>query len=83
MTIQQMEYIVAVDQYRHFVRAAEACGVSQSTLSTLVRKLEEELAAANAFADRDGNPTRPDLLKALNRMSSMLYILMIQEKSKK
>ena len=44
---------------------------------------EAELAAVEAFADREGNPTRPDILRALNRMSSMLYILMIQEKSKK
>lgn len=43
---------------------------------------EAELAAAEAFADREGNPTRPDILKTLNRMSSMLYILMVQWKSK-
>ena len=42
-----------------------------------------ELAAVAAFSDREGNPTRPDILRALNRMSSMLYLLMIQEKSKK
>ena len=42
-----------------------------------------ELVAAEAFADRDGNPTRPDILKALNRMSSMLYILMLQAKAEK
>ena len=42
-----------------------------------------ELAACHAFADREGNPTRPDILQALNRMSSMLYILMLEEKSKK
>ena len=42
-----------------------------------------ELAACHAFADRDGNPTRPDILQALNRMSSMLYILMLEEKAKK
>ena len=41
---------------------------------------EAELAAVAAFQDREGNPTRPDILKALNRMSSMLYILMIQLK---
>lgn len=41
-----------------------------------------ELAAVDAFSDRDGIPTRPDILQALNRMSSMLYILMIQEKAK-
>ena len=43
---------------------------------------EAELAAVTAFADRDGNPTRPDILQALNRMSSMLYILMVQWKCK-
>ena len=43
---------------------------------------EAELSAAAAFADRDGNPTRPDILRALNRMSSMLYILMIQQKAR-
>ena len=40
-----------------------------------------ELAAVNAFSDREGNPTRPDILKALNRLSSMLYIIMIQIKA--
>ena len=44
---------------------------------------EAELAAVAAFSDRDGNPTRLDILRALNRMSSMLYILMIQEKKNK
>lgn len=43
---------------------------------------EAELAAVEAFSDREGNPTRPDLLRAMNRMSSMLYILMIQQKRK-
>lgn len=43
MTLQQLEYIVAVDRYGYFVTAAEACGVTQSTLSLMVRKLEEEL----------------------------------------
>lgn len=41
-----------------------------------------ELAAAHAFTDADGNCTRPDILQALNRMSSMVYILMIQKKAK-
>ncbi len=41
-----------------------------------------ELAAAHAFVDTDGRVTRPDLLQALNRMSSMLYILMIQAKKR-
>ena len=41
---------------------------------------DAELLAADAFSDRDGNPTRPDILRALNRMSSMLYLLMLEEK---
>ena len=41
---------------------------------------QAELAAVHAFCDREGNPTRADILQALNRMSSMLYILMIQRK---
>lgn len=43
---------------------------------------EAELRACEAFADREGNPTRPDILKAMNRISSMLYILMLIEKAK-
>lgn len=43
---------------------------------------EAELAAVEAFSDREGNPVREDIPKALNRMSSMLYLLMIQEKAK-
>ena len=43
---------------------------------------EAELAAVAAFSDREGNPTRVDILRALNRMSSMIYILMIEKKGK-
>ena len=43
---------------------------------------EAELRAVDAFCDRDGCPTRPDILRAMNRMSSMLYLLMLEEKSR-
>ena len=43
---------------------------------------EAELRACEAFSDREGNPTRPDILRAMNRMSSMLYILMLEKKAK-
>ena len=43
---------------------------------------EGELAAVAAFSDREGNPTRPDILRTINRISSALYILMVQEKAK-
>ena len=44
---------------------------------------EAELASVDAFSDRDGNLTRQDIPLALNRMSSMLYLLMIQKKAGK
>ncbi len=43
---------------------------------------ETELAGAEAFRDQEGLPTRKDILQALNRISSTLYILMIREKAK-
>lgn len=55
------------------------CVLRLNRLRCMVR--QAELAAANAFADRDGSPTRVDILQALNRMSSMVYLLMIQQKA--
>lgn len=43
MNIQQLEYIVALDQYKNFSIAAEHCFVTQATLSTMIKKLEIEL----------------------------------------
>src|SRR5699024_2609996 len=43
MTLTELKYIVAVARERHFGRAADACFVSQPTLSVAVRKLEDEL----------------------------------------
>ena len=66
----------------HFMPAAEdgAAVLRLNRVRCAVR--EAELAAAEAFRDREGAPTRPDLLRAMNRMSSMLYILMIQQKAR-
>lgn len=57
MTLQQMEYVIAVDKYRHFVRAAEACFVTQSTLSSMLQKLEQELDVE--IFDRTKHPVEP------------------------
>ena len=42
-----------------------------------------ELMAVHAFTDRDGAATREDILRALNRMSSAVYIFMIEQKAKR
>jgi len=46
MTLTELRYVVAVARERHFGRAAQACFVSQPTLSVAVKKLEEELGLA-------------------------------------
>ncbi|MDL1913586.1 MAG: LysR family transcriptional regulator [Bergeyella sp.] len=56
MNIQQLEYIVAVDRYRHFGKAAEACYVTQPTLSSMIQKLEEEIDIK--VFDRGTHPIR-------------------------
>ncbi|MGW4048914.1 LysR family transcriptional regulator [Streptomyces sp. NPDC004721] len=43
MLFRQLEYLAALARERHFARAAEACGVTQPSLSEAIRKLEEEL----------------------------------------
>lgn len=43
MNIQQLRYVIAVNRFRNFVKAAESCDVSQPTLSAMLQKLEEEL----------------------------------------
>src|SRR5699024_5099399 len=40
---------------------------------------EAERSAVTAFSDREGNPTRVDLLRALHRLGSMLYILEVRK----
>ena len=44
---------------------------------------QAELAAVRAFLDGEGSPTRTDILQAMNRISSMIYILMVRIKSGK
>jgi LysR family hydrogen peroxide-inducible transcriptional activator len=43
MNLQELRYLVAIAEHRHFGRAADACNVSQPTLSSQIRKLEDEL----------------------------------------
>lgn len=57
MTLQQLEYILAVNQFRHFAKAAEYCRVTQPTLSAMIQKLEEELDTK--LFDRSQQPVCP------------------------
>ena len=57
MNIQQLEYIVAVDTYRHFAKASEKSFVTQPTLSAMIQKLEEELSVK--IFDRTRQPVMP------------------------
>ncbi len=59
MTIQQLEYVVAVNKHRHFVAAAEQCGVTQPTLSTMIQRLESELEVD--IFDRTKHPVQPTI----------------------
>ena len=43
MNIQQIQYVLAVAEVRHFERAADKCFVTQSTLSTMISRFEDEL----------------------------------------
>jgi LysR family hydrogen peroxide-inducible transcriptional activator len=57
MTLVQLEYIIAVDTWRHFANAAESCFVTQPTLSMQIQKLEEELDIK--IFDRSKQPVVP------------------------
>ena len=57
MTLQQLEYLIALDDYRHFVKAAESCFVTQPTLTMQLKKLEDEIGLQ--LFDRQKKPLRP------------------------
>jgi LysR family hydrogen peroxide-inducible transcriptional activator len=56
MNLRDLEYALAVAEHGHFSRAAEACAVSQPTLSGQLRKLEDELGVE--IFERDGRTVR-------------------------
>lgn len=57
MTIQQLQYVVALDNHRHFVNAAKSCNVAQPTLTLQVKKLEEQMSML--LFDRSLQPLKP------------------------
>ncbi len=59
VSLIQLEYIVAVDTYRHFATAADKCFVTQPTLSMQIKKMEEDLGVI--IFDRSKQPVVPTL----------------------
>ena len=57
MTLQQLEYVIAVYRYKHFAKAADNCNITQPTLSSMIQKLEEELGVK--IFDRRKQPILP------------------------
>ena len=88
MTLQHLEYIVDVDRTRHFVKAAEACGVTQPTLSAMIQKLEAELDVK--LFERSSQQVMPTAIgkvvveqawKVLNRARKLKDIVAEEKKS--
>src|SRR5690606_6121782 len=57
MNIQQLNYVISIDEQRHFQKAADACFVTPATLSIMLKKLEEELNVV--IFDRSKHPVVP------------------------
>jgi len=73
MTLQQLEYVLALDKTRHFVRAAELCGVTQPTLSAMIQKLEDEMDCK--IFDRSRQPIEPTEIgkQIINQAQVIVY----------
>lgn len=73
MNLQQFEYILAVDTFRHFAKAAKHCRVTQPTLSMMIQRLEEELGVK--IFDRSTQPVQPTLAgeKVIQQARTILH----------
>lgn len=71
MNIQQFQYVLAVARHRHFETAADTCHISQSTLSTMISRLEEELGIV--IFDRTKKPV--DITKDGHKIIAQLKII--------
>ena len=72
MNLRELEYLAAIDEFRHFRKAAEKCFVSQPTLSGQLKKLESEIGVQlverttrNVFLTPIGN----DMKKAIHHIT--------------
>ncbi len=84
MTLQQLQYLLALDNHRQFVQAADECGVAQPTLSAMISKLEKELDVQ--IFDRSKKPLEPtplglkiiqqarNILRESNKISELIDV---------
>lgn len=83
MNIQQLQYVLAVEEHRHFQKAAEACFVTPAALSIMIKKLEEELEIV--IFDRSRQPVLPTeagLLVINNARSVLSGVRKLEEEVK-
>lgn len=76
MNFHQLQYIVAVERHRNFSRAAEECGIAQSTLSREIQRLEQEFDII--IFDRTRHPVAPTM-KGLDLIEQAKRILKEEE----
>jgi len=72
MNFNQLKYIVSVDKHRNFARAADECGIAQSTLSKEIQRLEKEFQVM--IFDRSKHPVVPTM-KGIDLVSQAKNIL--------
>jgi len=86
MNFQQLQYIISVDETRHFADAAKKCFVTQPTLSMMIQKLEEELGVM--IFDRKQKPIVPtsngekiiEQAKVILNQKNLLFEIIQQER---
>lgn len=76
MNFQQLNYIIAVEEFKNFNRAALACDVAQSTLSKEIQRLEKEYDIV--IFDRTRNPVVPTL-KGIDLINKAKEILLLKK----
>ncbi len=78
MNLQQLEYVIAVKETGNFSEAAEKCNITQSTLSTMIGRLEDEMGIL--FFDRSTKPVKVtkegnELIKQMRIISQEVSLL--------
>ncbi|MCG1036851.1 hydrogen peroxide-inducible genes activator [Polaribacter sargassicola] len=77
MTLQQLEYVIALDTYRHFVTAAKKCFVTQPTITIQVKKLEDEIGFS--IFDKSKTPFKPTNLGQVFITKSKMILREVNE----